>query len=83
MPQEWQYGNAARQPDYDQNASRNPFTPVDYAARLQNSPRTSAKPRQSYVPPVPSAPPMPAQGYQQPAYMQQPVQNPQNNAGAP
>ena len=80
MPQEWQYGNAARQPNYDDSASRNPFTPVDYAARLQNSPRT---PRQNYVPPVPSAPPMPAQGYQQPAYMQQPAQNVPGNAGAP
>ena len=90
MPQDWQYGNAARQPNYED--SKNPFTPVDYAQRLQNSPRTPRQPRQNYVPPVPSAPPMPAQGYQQPAYMQQPaqqgyvqppVQSAPNNAGAP
>ncbi len=68
MPQNWERGNAAMQPSYDENAARNPFTPVDYAKRLQNAPR------KRYTPPVPSAPPMPQRGYEVPQYMQ-PQQN--------
>ena len=84
MPQKWEQGNAAMQPAYDESAVQNPFTPIDYAARLQSSPR---KPRQEqrYMPPVPSAPPMPAPGYEPPQYMQIPAQGypAQNAAGAP
>ena len=36
MPQEWEAGNAARQPAYDES---NPFAPIDYNTRLQNSSR--------------------------------------------
>ena len=36
MPQEWENGNAARQPAYEEH---NPFAPIDYAARLHNTGR--------------------------------------------
>lgn len=86
MPQEWEYGNAARQPAYDES---NPFAPIDYAARLQQSgakrasiPGESYQPGQMYGAPVPSAPPMAAPEYDMPAYLQQPVwQPPQNEWG--
>jgi len=37
MPQEWEYGNAARQPAYDESTHQNPFAPIDYAAGLQDA----------------------------------------------
>lgn len=35
MPSEWENGSAAREPSYDE--SYNPFAPIDYAKRLQNT----------------------------------------------
>lgn len=79
MPQEWEYGNAARQPAYDESA--NPFAPIDYASRLQNSerrrrsvPGASYQPGQMYGAPTPSAPPMAAPEYEAPSYLQPPQQ---------
>ncbi len=74
MPQEWEAGNAARQPAYDES---NPFAPIDYNTRLQNSsrrrrstPGSSYQPGQMYGAPVPSAPPTAAPEYETPSYLQ-------------
>lgn len=74
MPQEWENGNAARQPACDES---NPFAPIDYAARLQHSGRrrrqdrsAAYRPGQMYAPPAPSAPPMAAPEYEAPSYLQ-------------
>jgi len=83
MPQEWENGNAARQPAYEES---NPFTPIDVAARLQNTGRKrrsnaagSYQPGQLYSAPRPSAPPMAAPEYETPSYLQPR----QGEAGAP
>ena len=72
MPQEWENGNAARQPAYEEH---NPFTPIDVAGRLQQSGRrrranASYQPGQLYSAPRPSAPPMAAPEYEAPSYLQ-------------
>ena len=89
MAQEWENGNAARQPAYEES---NPFTPIDVAGRLQNSGRrrranASYQPGQLYSAPKPSAPPMAAPEYEIPSYLQpqqewQPEQPAQDQAGA-
>ena len=88
MPQDWENGNAARQPAYESN----PFAPIDVAGRLQQSGRrrranTSYQPGQLYSAPKPSAPPMAAPEYEVPSYLQpqqewQPEQPAQDQAGA-
>jgi len=88
MPQEWEVGNAARQPAYDES---NPFAPIDYNTRLQHSGRrrgssagASYQPGQMYGAPVPSAPPTAAPEYEAPSYLQpQQPYAPQAQAGAP
>lgn len=90
MPQEWESGNAARQPVYEEN---NPFAPIDIAGRLQQPIRNrrenaSYQPGQLYSGPKPSAPPMAAPEYEIPSYLQpqnewQPEQPVQDQAGAP
>lgn len=94
MLQDWENGNAAKQPAYDQQSAPNLFTPVDYASRLQNSGRrrrstagSSYQPGQMYGAPTPSAPPMAAPEYEAPSYLQQqewfPAQEWQPNANVP
>ncbi|MBR5546380.1 MAG: hypothetical protein IKU70_05310 [Clostridia bacterium] len=72
MAQEWENGNAVRQPAYEES---NPFTPIDYAGRLQQSARRRRaaapyQPGQLYHGPQPSAPPMAAPEYEVPSYLQ-------------
>ena len=72
MSQKWENGNAARQPAYEES---NPFTPIDVAARLQQSARrkradNAYQPGQLYSGPKPSAPPMAAPEYEAPSYLQ-------------
>ena len=89
MSQKWENGNAARQPAYEES---NPFTPIDVAARLQQSARrkradNAYQPGQLYSGPKPSAPPMAAPEYEAPSYLQpqqewQPEQPAADQAGA-
>jgi len=94
MLQDWENGNAAKQPAYDQQSAPNLFTPVDYASRLQNSGRrrrsvagSSYQPGSMYGAPTPSAPPMAAPEYEAPSYLQQqewfPAQEWQPDQNAP
>lgn len=83
MPQEWENGNAARQPAFEES---NPFAPIDVAARLHNTGRKrrsgtagSYQPGQLYAAPKPSAPPVAAPEYEMPSYLQPQ----QGEAGAP
>lgn len=85
MPQEWENGNAARQPAYEEH---NPFAPIDYAARLHNTGRKrrssaggSYQPGHLYSAPKPSAPPMAAPEYEVPSYLQ--PQQEEYQQGAP
>lgn len=86
MAQKWEQGSAARQ--YDE--SLNPFTPVDYAARLNTAPKRKTaqqyQPGQmyGYQPPVYSPPPAAAPAQEMPAYMQpRQMEAPQFTPGAP
>ena len=92
MAQQWQQGSAARQPGYDETP--NPFTPVDYGARLGSAaPRrytqpvgNAYQPGQMYgwQPPVSAPPPAAAPAQGAPAYMNpQTFESPQLTPGAP
>ena len=86
MPQQWENGNAARQPLYDESTAQNPFTPIDYAARLKNAGRQAppAQPVPYAAQPVYDQQGYPGFNYGVESYTPQGYQQmPPPNAGAP